>query len=120
MKKLLILNIFFIVLSCKVQDNINLKTISVKVKDYGKICLNNTEIMQMNEVYHFKKKHLTSSLYGTANNKEICFIINDKTFNYKYLKQLNNQELYGKTIVVSYKTYKINNKEIFMIYEITK
>ena len=114
MKYILILSLFLL-FGCKSQQNFDLNKDTVLFNDFGKICLNNLEILSLSKEAKINKKYLTSAFYSENGHEKVCYPINDKTFDYSDLEML-----LGKKVNIYYKIYSINNKEIKVIYNITQ
>ena len=121
MKKLicfiLITNLFFVILNCKSQNQVDLKTKVVSITDLGKVCLRNDEINALASYLKINKKNITSALYITENEKKECYPINDKTFNYSIFEKVKKNSLNNQLTII-YKTAIIGNKKYIVIYKI--
>lgn len=114
---ILIINLFFVILSCKPQNQVYLKTKVVSITDLGKVCLGNDEINGVAKYLKINKKNITSALYITENDKKGCYPINDKTFNYSFFEKIKKDSL-NKQLTIIYKTVIIDNKDYVIIYKI--
>ncbi len=118
MRNLLILNLILL-FSCKSHKNFDINKDSVFFNDFGKICLNDSDILSLSKKAKINKRYLTSAFYSDINDTKVCFPVNDKTFDYNYWN-MNKDSLFQKKINIYYKSYLVNNTEVKIIYNIAK
>ncbi|SDI31590.1 hypothetical protein SAMN05421846_106107 [Chryseobacterium taeanense] len=116
--KILVISGIILLQGCKVQYS-DLSVLQLKVQDIGKVCLNSDEKSNLSKISNIKRKYFTSAIYTTVDGKNICFPINDKTFDYNYYK-LNEDNIHTKEIKIFYKIFNVNNKEIKVVYKINE
>lgn len=113
----LIVNLFFVILSCKSQNQTDLKTKVISITDLGKVCLGNDEINGVAKYLKINKKNITSALYITENDKKKCYPINDKTFNYSFFEKMKKESL-NKQYTILYKEFTVSKKKYIVVYKV--
>lgn len=118
MKRLILTFFVPFLFSCQ-HNKKDFKNENVTIADLGKINYSYEDISLLSKEFDVDIDKLTSCLYIESNNENLCYPINDLTFNYdEYEKKKKENPLDKFRASIIYKTKTINSKKVNLVYHL--